>query len=347
LNKRRIVIVLQIFLLTISFISCSREPTINAVIIHPTKTQIIYVGMKQGVFKSRDHGETWTAMNQGLESAPIRSLAIDPVLSSTIYAGTFAEAVFKSLDGGQIWRHANIGLKEHVSVVNSFSFHPFNPKIIYIGTTVGIYKTTDAGGQWHEIIKGMESVYTVSLIVHPKNPNKIFSGTSGGMYKSLDAGRHWIKINKGLIEREVGSALSLGVNSIVLDHEDAKRLFIGTSKGMFMSLDGGLSWKPSGSGLSDDSQYVAKILMDTKDHRILYAGTGGGIYKSIDSGETWQDSSKGLGHMVLWSMAMDPKNSNILYAGTQGGLFKSTTAGKEWFLLDVFGLKKEGEGSKD
>jgi len=340
MNKSRIVILFQIFLLGISSVSCSRQPTINAVLIHPTKTQIIYVGMKQGVFKSRDHGETWTAMNEGLENAPIRSLAIDPVLSSTIYAGTFAEAVFKSFDGGQIWRHANIGLKEHVSVVNSFSFHPFNPNVIYIGTTVGIYKTTDAGGQWHEIIKGMESVYTVSLLINPKIPNLMFSGTSGGMYKSLNAGKRWIKINKGLIEKEVGSALSLGVNSIVLDHQNDKRLFIGTSKGMFISIDGGLSWKPSGFGLSDNSQYVAKILMDPKDHRILYAGTGGGIYKSVDLGETWQHSSKGLGHMVQWSMVMDPKNSNILYAGTQVGLFKTITGGKEWFLLDVFGLEK-------
>ncbi len=329
------------FFLSVFLMGCSREPTINAVAIHPEKSRIIYVSMKQGVYKSRDSGKTWTQMNEGLEGSQVRSLAIDPVLSSTVYAGTFAEAVFKSVDGGQRWHRANIGLKEHVSVVNSIVFHPQDPKKMFIGTTVGVYQSSNAGGEWHETVKGMESVYVVPLVASPETPITLYCGTSGGMYKSLDEGKTWIKINKGLIEGEVGTAMALGVNSILLDHQDSKRLFIGTSKGIFTSDDSGLNWRTSNKGLSKGSRFVSSLLMDPGDSRILYAGTGEGIYKSTDQGQNWMISSSGLTNVVIWSMALDPKDSSTLYAGTQGGLFKTINGGERWNLLNVLGKKRE------
>ena len=299
--------------------------------------------MKQGVFKSVDNGKTWAWKSEGLEDSQVRSLAIDPVLSSTVYAGTFAEAIFKSVDGGQRWRRANIGLKEHVSIVNSIALHPMDPNIIYLGSTVGVYKSQNAGKEWHETVKGMESVYVVSIVISRENPRLLYCGTSGGMYKSLDGGRIWLKINKGLIEGEVGTAMGLGVNAILLDPEIQNRLIIGTTKGIFLSEDVGVTWKPSGSGLSEGAMFVATLLMDPNQNQILFAGTGKGIYKTQDGGKNWSLSSNGLTSMVLWSMAMDPKDSNTIYAGTQGGLFRSTNAGQDWTLVNVLG-KKEGEG---
>jgi len=325
------------------FIGCNRQPTITAIAIHPSKSRIVYVAMKQGVYKTRDSGKTWSPMNEGLETSDVRSLAIDPILSSTVYAGTFAEAIFKSVDGGQQWHRANIGLKEHVSVVNSIVFHPFDPNVLFIGTTVGVYKSTNAGGEWHETVKGMESVYVVPIIFSPKDFNTLYCGTSGGMYKSLNAGKTWIKINEGLIEGEVGTAMRLGVNSIVLDHQDPQRLFIGTTNGIFTTSNNGLSWETSSYGLNSGARFVASVLINPLDNNLLFAGTGKGIYKSHDRGRNWTLSSSGLTHMVLRSMAMDPKDPKTIYAGTQGGLFMTRNGGEQWTLVDVLGKNKEQE----
>ena len=343
LERSVILKILFLFSVFFLFIGCNRQPTITAIAIHPSKPRIVYVAMKRGVFKSADYGKTWASRSEGLEDSQVRSLAIDPVLSSTVYAGTFAEAIFKSVDGGQRWRRANIGLKEHVSIVNSIALHPMDPNIIYLGSTVGVYKSQNAGKEWHETVKGMESVYVVSIVISRENPRLLYCGTSGGMYKSLDGGRIWLKINKGLIEGEVGTAMGLGVNAILLDPENQNRLIIGTNKGIFLSEDAGVTWKPSGSGLSKGAMFVATLLMDPNQNRILFAGTGKGIYKSQDGGKNWSLSANGLTSMVLWSMAMDPKDSNTIYAGTQGGLFRSTNGGQDWTLVNVLG-PKEGEG---
>ncbi len=61
--------------------------------------------MAQGVFRSRNGGDTWAAINTGLTHPFIFTLAIDPLVPSTLYAGTynFARRVFQSRDGEDTW----------------------------------------------------------------------------------------------------------------------------------------------------------------------------------------------------------------------------------------------------
>src|SRR5262249_8103078 len=63
-----------------------------------------------GVFKSVDGSANWTDASAGLGSTDIRGLAIDPVTSTTVYAGTNGGGVFKSVDGAGSWTTFNNGL---------------------------------------------------------------------------------------------------------------------------------------------------------------------------------------------------------------------------------------------
>lgn len=315
---------------------CARgESTIFAIAVHPTNPKIIYLSTRQTIYKSRDGGQSWTRMSEGLEQAQVRSLAIDPVLSSTVYAGTFATAVYKSSDGGQHWRPANIGLKEHVSVVNAFAIHPKNPNTIYIGTTVGPYRSTDGGGSWVEIVHGMESVYTVTIAIDPQNPSILYAGTTGGMYKSIDGGDRWKEINRGLFEEGVNTAMALGVNAVTVDPVDTQNIFIGTTQGMYVSTSGGDQWIPKNKGL--DTKFVGRVLMDPNNRSVLYAGTDNGIYKSTDRAGSWRAMSNGLKNRVVSSMSLDPSNPSTIFAGTQGGLFESTDGANSWNRITGIG----------
>ncbi|MGI8838611.1 MAG: WD40/YVTN/BNR-like repeat-containing protein [Pyrinomonadaceae bacterium] len=50
---------------------------------------------------AQDGEASWTPVNTGLSSTNIAALAIDPVNTATIYAGTRGGGMFKSIDGGQ------------------------------------------------------------------------------------------------------------------------------------------------------------------------------------------------------------------------------------------------------
>src|ERR1044072_6842100 len=79
---------------------------VSSVVFDPVTKSTTYVGSSKGVFKSTDSGSTWAAINNfGTANTPyVRTIAIDPVMPTTIYAGTFGDGgLYKSTNGGSNW----------------------------------------------------------------------------------------------------------------------------------------------------------------------------------------------------------------------------------------------------
>lgn len=85
-----------------------------------------------GVYKSTDGGSMWSRMTEGLPDGTVFALAIDPLDSQIIYAGTYGSGVYRSLDGGENWKKFNKGMKDAYVLV--LTFDPSNPSILYAGT---------------------------------------------------------------------------------------------------------------------------------------------------------------------------------------------------------------------
>src|SRR6476660_3051373 len=205
------------FVMAVLFcVGCQKESeAIVSIALHPTNANILYVATNDAVYKSRDEGRLWERFPSFI-ARRVTTLAIDPQFPATIYAGTMADAVYKSPDGGQHWMPHNVGLKEHVSFINQFVFHPALSEKIYAATTVGAFYTKDAGREWEERMNGMKEVHIVTAIaINPKDPAVLYGGTTGGMYRSEDGATTWKKINNGLIpESELMASMALGVNAI-------------------------------------------------------------------------------------------------------------------------------------
>ncbi|TKB52422.1 MAG: hypothetical protein E8D50_11385 [Nitrospira sp.] len=167
---------------------CEKESqAIVSIALHPTNANILYVATNDAVYKSRDEGQLWERF-PSFSARRVTTLAIDPEFPATIYAGTMADAVYKSPDGGQHWLPHNVGLKEHVSFINQFVFHPTEHDQIYAATTVGAFYTKDGGREWEERMAGMKEVHiVVSIAIHPRDPRVLYAGTTGGIYRSDSA----------------------------------------------------------------------------------------------------------------------------------------------------------------
>ena len=103
-----------------------------------------------GVYKSTDGGASWSQINSGLMYTTIYSLAIDPVNTQTIYAGTNdfdgLFNIFKSTNGGANWGQFNFGLPTDTGPY-SLSIDPNDTQTVYAGTYGnGVFKSTDGGG---------------------------------------------------------------------------------------------------------------------------------------------------------------------------------------------------------
>lgn len=318
-------------LLILLSIGCEKESeSIVSIALHPTNAGILYVATNDAVYKSRDGGSSWERF-PSFSARRVTTVAIDPQLPATVYAGTMGDAVYKSPDGGQHWLPHNVGLKDHVSFINQFVFHPTQTEIIYAATTVGAFITKDAGREWEERMAGMKEVHiVVSVAIDAKNPRVLYAGTTGGVYRTEDGATSWKKINNGLIpEKELMGAMALGVNALVIDPVDSNVVYAGTTKGLFRTADGGELWERIGQNLPDP--FVSSILVHPTEPARLYIGGPAGVWKSLDSGKTWQAINSGLASLNIRSLAMSPRNSDEVYVGTNGsGLYRSTDAGATW-----------------
>ncbi|MBI3611045.1 MAG: hypothetical protein HY204_10150 [Nitrospirae bacterium] len=334
-THRLLIIGIGLSLSGFSLTGCNGKSNIvTAIVMNPDHPNTLFIATNDSVYKSRDDGAAWVPVTEGLGHARILSLAIHPVNTSTVYAGTLGDAVYRSVDGGNRWSVINAGLKEHVTVVNAFLFHPRDPETILAATTVGFFKTADGGMMWEELSnKGMDSVYVVSAAIDPTDTSILYAGTSGGVYKTTNGGTTWRETNNGLIRAEPGTALSLGINSLIMDPAKTTTLYAGTTRGGFKTVDGAASWTKIQEGIGET--FVATLLIHPVSNTTLFAGTQNGVYKTTDGGEHWLPSNNGLTNLNIRALAMHPKDSNILYAGTQGGLFKTVDGGMNWSALTI------------
>jgi photosystem II stability/assembly factor-like uncharacterized protein len=334
--RRHTALLSALLALLVSSLGCQKESeSVVSIALHPTNANILYVATNDAVYKSRDGGATWERF-PSFSARRVTTLAIDPLLPATVYAGTMGDAVYKSPDGGQHWLPHNVGLKEHVSFVNQFVFHPTVSEKMYIATTVGAFYTKDAGREWEERMNGMKEVHIVTAIaINPKDPTILFGGTTGGMYRSDDAAMSWKRINNGLIpESELMASMALGVNAIEIDRTNPNVVYAGTTKGLFRTANKGEQWERIGQSLSDP--FISSILLHPTEPSQLYVGGPKGVWKSSDSGKTWQAMNQGIATLNMRALAMDLKNPQILYAGTNGsGLYRSTDAGATWVAVPL------------
>ena len=74
-------IMLPFWVVILFLIGCSqRSDRVVAVAVHPTKPHIIYVATEEGVYKTRNGGQLWERLTEGLSRIRVMNLVIDPQL---------------------------------------------------------------------------------------------------------------------------------------------------------------------------------------------------------------------------------------------------------------------------
>ena len=245
---------------------------------------------------------------------------------------------------------------------------PSEPNVFYIGNDDGgVWKSIDYGNSWQPIFDREPTSSIGAIAVSVSDPNVIYVGTGEsnirpdqatgmGMYKSTNAGKTWTFT--GLRRTE-------DVAMIAVDPHNPNRVFAAAlghvyapsrERGIFRSLDGGMTWKKvlyvNAYTSGDD------IEMDPRNPDILYAtlwqqqqapwengnfgGTDGGIFKSTDGGNTWKKLTKGLPAVQQALLRIAPSDPNVLYASVSSGpgapdgkvgIYRSNDAGASWFKV--------------
>ena len=76
--------------------------TVNGFAVNPADPKVMYVAMRDGLFKSTDAGESWKPVGKGLKN--LAAVAVNPKRPSEVYASTTDGVIFRSADGGTTWK---------------------------------------------------------------------------------------------------------------------------------------------------------------------------------------------------------------------------------------------------
>jgi photosystem II stability/assembly factor-like uncharacterized protein len=78
--------------------------------------------------------------------------------------------------------------------VNGFAVDSGNPKVMYVATRDGLFKSTDAGERWKPVGKELKNLAAVT--VNPKKTSDVYVATLDGViFKSADGGVTWERQN--------------------------------------------------------------------------------------------------------------------------------------------------------
>ncbi|MDK2742651.1 MAG: hypothetical protein H8K03_08185 [Nitrospira sp.] len=328
------------FVLTAALVGCGRSDAIVVIQLHPQNPDIIYVATNDYIYKSRDGGQTWANLSQGMSYSRVIAMAIDPAYPATVYAGTKGDAVYKSHDGGQRWTSMRTGLDDATitSVVNQFLFDPADAQHIFLATTMGVFETRNGGEQWKKKMEGMKEVLmVVTLGMDPTRPAILYAGTSGGVYKSIDQGGHWEKVNNGLVPPDMlKTSRALNVTSILVDPSEPDTVYAATLAGLYKTTDAAKAWKRIGESLAD--QMIVGMVLDRARRGVIYITGRDGVHQSEDGGLTWKAINSGFATTNVRTIAQSATDPKVFYAGTNGsGLYRSKNAGDTWEPMPVVG----------
>ena len=321
----------------------------------------VYIGAASGgVWKSTNGGTTFDPVFDDHIQC-IGALAIDQQNPETVYVGTgepwtrnsisIGNGIYKTTNGGEKWESVGLEKTQHIADI---IVHPTNSEIVFIAALGnvwadnkerGVYKTTDGGRTWKQVLFINESTGCADLTIDPSNPDLLFAGMwdfqrkahtfrsggkGSGLYKSDDGGESWVEVTDGLNEDEKGRiavAFSPADPNIIYTIVESEKT------GMYRSLDKGNTWElmTTASVVGERPFYFSLLVPDPIDTNRVYK-PGFSLNVTDDGGHSFTSPfvEGGIVHSDHHALWINPENNNEMYIGTDGGLYFSRDRGSTW-----------------
>lgn len=286
-----------------------------SVFVHPADPDLVLAGTNDGVYRSTDHGASFTRTNFPDSGGQVWSFLADPSDPQRLIAGGSPVAIYRSADGGASWtRMPELGLPEHAKMpfncrVMRFARHPHRPNEIYAALEVsGVMRSTDGGETWTDC-----SADLIRLSENePRLKSKLVSDTEA----------------EGMLDG----------HAICMTAADPDAVILAVRMGLFRSRDKGATWQDLRVDRFSPFTYGRDVKVSPQDPNTLYAclsvaasSKDGALYRSRDVGKTWQRFDKVQPHGTLMSVALHPSDAEQVYvAARYGEVFGTQDGGESW-----------------
>ena len=343
-------------------VTTSRQLEINSIAVHPSHPETVYIGTNNyGVMVSNDGGKSFVPSNGGYSGRFANSILSDREIPNRIYATTINTTTgggffFASDDSGQSW-HPSMRSMPSRLISYSILQDADDSKIIYLGTNLGVYRSTDRGNSWAPVWAGNRPVED-----KPKSaPPRTKARTKGrAPARTAPAKRAATAQRPSEIVRRAQEALNASGYPVgVPDGRGGAQTLAAvtryqTDKSLPVTghLDqvtlaalglGGYDASAVATAGQDSSLLLTDAiteLVQTTDSEsqkpVILAATNSGLYKSFDPAKGWRKLPYGAGFDLHTSaVSASSKLPATIWVGTAAsGVLVSTDGGRSWRQVD-------------
>jgi photosystem II stability/assembly factor-like uncharacterized protein len=218
--------------------------------------------------------------------------------------------------------------------VDALVLDPRSPDVLYAGTGLGVFKTSDGARTWklgidfggdglgHRLLEG----FIWAIAIDPVHTSTVYSAGNGV----------WKTTNGGASRKRV---LRNGAVNLGIDPKQPKTVYAsgmrswrskGTRNSIYRTVDGGGSWHATGPRGLSDNYFGHPIVVAGQAPGTVYAGGSRGLFASANEGRTWRKLRSGQ----VAAIALDPARANVVYMGGWAtGVMKSKDGGQTWSML--------------
>ncbi|MCH2513268.1 MAG: hypothetical protein MK158_12595 [Dehalococcoidia bacterium] len=286
---------------------------VRALAIQPDDPTTVFAGTDTGVYRSKDRGETWEALNDATSGHEVWSLAIHPDNPNVILAGYDPCSISRSEDGGDTWKMMDTSQVVYPFIttympptakrVIGMAFDPSNTKDIYAAVEVGgLLASRDGGDTWVSMIDGPylknNTLDLHQVEVSAAAPGTVHIATQTAMFRSRDKGARWEHVQ--VEEMFPGGSYC---RDLLVAPDDPKTIYLAAGAGggaappdtvqegaLFRSRDVGETWDRLDLGETVPGRMMAIAIDAAAPDHIYCAEYSGEVYSSSDGGSNWSKS---------------------------------------------------------
>ncbi|MEW6075179.1 MAG: hypothetical protein AB1530_02625 [Candidatus Omnitrophota bacterium] len=296
---------------------------VSTLLIDEERKDIIYAGAGRHILKTDNAGKSWNLLCSVKEGARVNVLAFGDRQHRRLYAATSKGLLF-SPDGGSSWKTIFKGKNSLESDCSSVAIVPYG---VILGTAQGLFVSHDNGRSWNRQAGKVGKCRVRNIAYLGTDSNYVYVTCSCGLFARKDNTSAWVELFTGQndeteeeVSEETSEENNIGDNFtlryLCIDESDARRTFLASSRGVYVSLDKGKTWSrvPSHGLLHQDVQF----LLHKKSQ--LFAVTRSGIFLFRE--KRWEEISWRLVSEKINCIAIN--GAGVLYAACEEGIFKAT-----------------------
>lgn len=320
--------------------------------VDPDNDQKIYIGSRSGGFwKTFDGGLTWN--KSGTESLPasgVNTIAVKPSNTDHVFIGLrnssngYSYGIYESVDAGNTFNEtrfnpSNLGLGGLGSNfrIYTVAHHPRIPNLLLVGTSQGLYKTTNDFMNWTHVIASGD-FFQVKF--HPTNNNVIYTVN----YAFEDRDLVYMSNNTGnsfSTHPILDNYYARGRIDVTKDEPDA--IFFASNSGVWKSDDRGITFTAistpvfGADGFAVNDLNGNNLLIGSID---MANSTDGGLNFTQRTSWYLANIINGIGSFednyfnstayVHADLRVAKSVNGVFYVGTDGFLAKSIDGGVNW-----------------